>query len=179
MGFEKSQIKIGCLSDVGSDLDDQLESAQAAMWANTGACAALKKSAENIQGIAKTIGKDDDIDMTVFGDHQLAIVKILKRYVDRCYQSVISQRMHNEANQMSAKGSVAALRQAVAHVQTLRAKEIDRVQLARQAMADGAEPDRPSSSAAEDLDDRRAKASAEKSKKPATRKRIKNATHAG
>lgn len=88
MSVLKSEVKLLAIGDVGSRIEDRLETAKNDVHAAKGAAVMAGKIAEDIQALTKFV--DEDLDKGVF---DLEVAKKLKQYVGRAAQIAENHRL--------------------------------------------------------------------------------------
>lgn len=107
MSLEKTEFKKAVLNDVGADVDDMLEAAQAQVAEHRGAKKALRETGLKFGAIAKAV--DDDLKEGVLDlESPLQVAEYAKKQVQRCVEALLSASAHEGNLELSALGAVTA-----------------------------------------------------------------------
>lgn len=163
MSVLKSEIKLLTLGEVGSRMDDRLETAQTDVSTAKGANFAATKIRDDINGLLLHVDKDVDS-----GAYDLEVAKIVKRYVIRAAQIAENHREQQIIFGHMARGKIDAIKESVAFLKSLYDAERkildERVKQAEDAAAAGTDPEdmrRPRSIKEQRMSEDKAEAEAE------------------
>jgi hypothetical protein len=117
MSIDKSELKKAVLLDVGADVEDMMEGAQAQLAEHRGSKRALRETALKLGAIAKAI--NDELDAGKLDDYvgeTLKIAEYAKRQVQRCVEALLTASKHEENCELAATGAVGAVKAMMARV---------------------------------------------------------------
>lgn len=129
MSLLKSEAKISAVNELGSRLDDALESATKDLYREEGAVAALRNAAVSIENLVKVVHKDLDEKET-----DLEVSKMIKSYLERARNGIVTLANVAENNKQSQAGKLVAFQQAVSIAKKYRDEEVNRQNILRKAI---------------------------------------------
>lgn len=134
--IEKSEMKKSIYHSAGCDADDWLEASKRTCNGFEGAKMALKKSSQDLLGIAEAVKKDlDDGNLDGMEPSQVADYAIMQ--ITRCRTSLENASQHYENRQIAAQGEVTAYEKVVDRFKKLFDREDAKIQGVLEAIASG------------------------------------------
>lgn len=117
MSLEKSELKKAVLNDVGADVEDMLESAQAQLAEHRGAKRSLRETAIKLGAVSKAI--DDELDqgkLDAIGPEPLKLAAYAKQQVQRCIETLLGASKHEENLELASQGAISVTKAMMARV---------------------------------------------------------------
>jgi hypothetical protein len=195
MGITKSEIKMSAINELGSAVDDMLETAQQEMYQAGGAKNALVTAQRKVEELANVVAVDlDEGVIEKLCEEPMEVAKYVNRMIKRAGGVIDNLATTAEVQRIQAVGAAASLKVVVGIAKKMHDREDEKVKAGRAAgVGPEGESPRPTMSAADDIAQRRAEAKAEKegksngksngepkkaAKKKTTRKRRKSTKNA-
>ena len=118
MGFEKAEVKMATMHNMGVKFDDMLDSAKRQMSEYDGGIKALNAAAKKIEDFCNIIDQDiENGKFNRFGDEALRAAELMKKWILRSVGTCVSMVEGAQVNRTKVSGKIEALETVITFTQ--------------------------------------------------------------